>query len=61
MLLEMGADIKAQRENCGSALYAASEYGRERVVQMLLEAGADVNTQGGRAGDAVYMTSDRGY
>ncbi len=47
MLLEKGADVKAQGGRYGNALQAASSGGHDQVVQMLLEKGADVNAESG--------------
>jgi hypothetical protein len=41
MLLNVGADVHAQREYYGNALQAVSYHGHEKVVQMLVNAGAD--------------------
>jgi len=38
LLLQCGSSLNG---DCGNALYAASEGGREKVVQMLLEKGAE--------------------
>ncbi len=35
MLIDKGADVNAQGGHYGNALYAASEGGHEKVVQML--------------------------
>ena len=47
ILLNKGADVKAQGGYYGNALQAASRYGHEKMVQLLLSKGADVNAQGG--------------
>ncbi|KAJ7814264.1 ankyrin repeat-containing domain protein [Mycena olivaceomarginata] len=54
-LLEKGADVNAQGEKYGNALYAASDGGHTEIVRALLEKGADVNAQGGWYGNAVQV------
>jgi Ankyrin repeats (3 copies) len=39
--------LQKGKSNHGNAVWAASENGHEKIVQMLLSAGADVNVQGG--------------
>jgi hypothetical protein len=48
---------EAQGGDYGSALYAASVRGHEKVVG----AGADVNAQGGDYGNALYAASVEGH
>ncbi len=59
MLLDVGADVKAEGGKYGNALQAASKYGHEKVVQMLLDAGADVKAEGGYYGNALQAASPK--
>jgi ankyrin repeat protein len=43
MLLVKGANVNAQDEKYGNALYATFKEGHDQVVQMLLAKGVDVN------------------
>lgn len=52
-LIENGADVNAPGGIYGSAIQAASRYGRIDIVQLLLEHGADVNIPGGEYGSAL--------
>jgi ankyrin repeat protein len=61
MLLDSGADVNAQGGHYGSALYAASLGGHERVAQMLLEYGADPNVLGGFYDSALRAASSAGH
>ncbi|KAL7957112.1 pfs domain-containing protein [Trichoderma compactum] len=45
----------------GNALYAASYYRRDKVVQMLLDKGANVDARGGKYGTALNAASSPGY
>ena len=56
MLLEKGADINIQSGQYSNTLYAASQGGYEKLVQMLLEKEADVNAQGGQYGNALQRS-----
>jgi hypothetical protein len=40
MLVDVGADINAQGEEYGKALYAASHRDHEKLVQILVDVGA---------------------
>ena len=61
LLLDNGANVNAQSEHYGNALYAASERGHEAVVKLLLDKGANVNAQSEHYGNALYATSYRGH
>jgi ankyrin repeat protein len=54
-------EFNTQMEEHRGALYAASERGYEKVVQMLLAAGADVNAQGGDYGSALQAAAQGGH
>lgn len=45
LLLDQGADVKAQGGEYGNAIQAASNGSHKRVVQMLLDQGGDVNVR----------------
>ena len=71
ILLDRGADVKAQSGTRGSALEAASRSSHKEIVQMLLDRGADVNARNERGtalcsasewgrGDNVRILLDRG-
>ena len=61
LLLDQGADVNAQDDNLGNALYTASFQSHEKIVQLLLDKGADVNAQGGLHGSALEAASFRGH
>ncbi|XTI84042.1 ankyrin repeat protein, partial [Cenococcum geophilum] len=60
LLLSKGADVNAQGERYGSALYAASYGGHNKTVELLLSKGADVNAQDGWYGTALCAASTEG-
>ncbi|KAJ7892326.1 hypothetical protein B0H14DRAFT_3428082 [Mycena olivaceomarginata] len=57
LLLEHGADTKAEGGLYGSTLQAASSGGNLDIVQLLLEHGADVKARGGAYGTALHAAS----
>jgi hypothetical protein len=54
-------DVNAQVGRYGTALYAASIQGHEKVVELLLSNRADVGAQGGLYGTALYVASLEGH
>ena len=62
LLLEKGADINSNGYFYGSALHAASYFGRTAVVKLLLKNGADINARGehGTAMEAAKMCGHNG-
>jgi hypothetical protein len=61
ILNDAHTDVNSQWGDEGNALYAASEGGHEKVVEMLLAKGADVNAQGGLYGNALQVASVEGH
>ncbi|KAF7506336.1 hypothetical protein GJ744_011909 [Endocarpon pusillum] len=61
LLLDKGADVKAQGGLYNNALQAASIGGHDQVVQILLDKGADVNAQGGIFDNALIVASLEGH
>jgi len=57
MLLGAGADVNSQGGFYTNPLYAASQEGHEKVVQILLDAGADVHAKGGKNRSAFYAAA----
>ncbi|HKD09390.1 MAG TPA: ankyrin repeat domain-containing protein [Bryobacteraceae bacterium] len=61
-LISHGADINHLNEDSGgTALYAASSFGRLPVVKLLLENGADATLCGSRAKSPYQTASENGY
>ncbi|KFY44986.1 hypothetical protein V494_01208 [Pseudogymnoascus sp. VKM F-4513 (FW-928)] len=60
-LLDDGIDINQTSGDGETALYRASQTGREPVVQLLLDKGADVNIQGGEHHNALQAAKIGGY
>ncbi|KAK0302368.1 hypothetical protein LTR01_008795 [Friedmanniomyces endolithicus] len=60
ILNDIRTNVNIQWADKGTALYAASARGHEKVVEMLLAKGADVNAQGGHYGGALQTASARG-
>ena len=61
LLLDQGADAKAQGGEYGNALQAASYRGHEKVAELLLNRGADAKAQGGMYGNALQAASYGGH
>jgi ankyrin repeat protein len=61
VLLDRGADVKAQGGYYGSALQAATARSHDKIVQVLLDSGADVNAQGGHYGNALQEALAKGH
>jgi len=61
LLLNRGADARAQGGYYGSALQAAAAKRNRSILQLLLEGGADVNAIGGRFGSALTAAAFFGY
>jgi len=53
LLVEKGADVKAQEGHYGNALQAAASGGHAKIVHLLVKKGADVNAQGGHYGNGL--------
>ncbi|KAK5202772.1 hypothetical protein LTR41_011483 [Exophiala xenobiotica] len=60
MLVDAGADVNAQGDQCGSALQTASLQGKEKLVQILIDRRADINADGGTYGNALQAAAIRG-
>jgi ankyrin repeat protein len=45
LLIESGANIEANCNNVGTALWWAVKYGREAIARLLIENGADVKAR----------------
>jgi Ankyrin repeats (3 copies)/Ankyrin repeats (many copies) len=54
-------DINELDSDGRTALFWASEYGHEKVVQILLERGADINARGRGYSNALYTASEGGH
>jgi ankyrin repeat protein len=61
MLVERGADVKAQGGYYGNALQAAAFGGHKSIASLLLEYKADVNAQGGSYGNALQAAACGGH
>ena len=59
MLLDKGAEINAQGGHFGSALQAASDRGRDKVVQLLIDHGAKINAK--ELDQTLRLAKIRGY
>nr|UPX44688.1 hypothetical protein FAC6B23_22 [Penicillium fuscum]UXX61845.1 hypothetical protein FAC4N16_18 [Penicillium fuscum] len=57
MLLDAGADFRAQGGQYGNALQAAAYGGSSDIVQLLLDAGADIKAQGGKYSNALQAAA----
>ncbi|KAJ5893251.1 hypothetical protein N7495_004942 [Penicillium taxi] len=60
-MYDHGADVNSQSGLFGTTLYAASENGHKKVVQLLLDKGADVNARGGFFGTVLQAVSMAGH
>ncbi|KAI9847491.1 MAG: hypothetical protein M1837_002392 [Sclerophora amabilis] len=60
LLLEKGAKVNLQSENCGSALHAAVYGGHSKILGLLLEKGVDANAQCGKHGNAMQAAAVEG-
>ena len=60
LLLENGAEVKAEGGEYGNALQAASYIGNKAIVKLLLENGAEVNSEKGHFGNELQAASHRG-
>ena len=45
MVLEHGANVGVEDDECGTPLYAAADYGRLEVVRVLIERGESIGTE----------------
>lgn len=45
VVLEHGANVGAEDDECGTPLYAAADYGRLEVVRVLIERGESIGTE----------------
>ena len=61
VLLELGADVKAQDKDNWTALHVASAYGHIKITRMLLEHGADVEALDLGNRTALHRASERGH
>ncbi len=61
VLLELGADVKAQDKDNWTALHVASAYGHIKITRMLLEHGADVKALDLGNRTALHRASERGH
>ncbi|KAF3762568.1 ankyrin, partial [Cryphonectria parasitica EP155] len=59
VLLDRGADVRAEGGTFGGALQAAAYRGHTAVVDLLLDRGADVNAQHGKVGSALQAAASK--
>ena len=61
LLIDKGADVHAQGEYHGNALYAATYEGHKAISTLLIEKGADVHAQGGYYRNVLQAARYKGH